>query len=724
MHIDLLRFAHQLPGPVANSMLHMPLTRIQRDFLPRWVRPCLLTVWLLAAGQLSSQAVGAEPANKHWTPSEPRLDEVRSSERRRLKRLESFVENRQWEDAILLAVGLLEENSQGVVQLDQHLFVSVAESCHRSLASLPPEALEQYRHRVDASAGEWYRQGVTQRDRRLLQRVVDQAFCSEWGDDALLALGELALERGDYRTARRYWQRISPQLQRLPVKTETQQSAPLVFPDTDIPLEVPIARLALVSLRAGDLQRAQSEIAWLETVRPAATGRLAGRDVPLARRLSELLDQATETKTATESLGSTTISPPAFRLLWSQPLSALQETSLPATFPVAIGSLLFFQDATGVQAVQLQTGQPAFGARSNVLSDNLASSSDLRRSPAHQPLGQPYYYLTAADRKIFGVLGGLISWQRPAAERSTGQLWGLDLQQDAALCLRLQPEQARSVFAGPPVIDGGRLLVPLRSSDPTDQLSIVSYEASSGQLLWQRSIAQANTPATRGERQWVSNRLALDAGEVFVITNLGVVASLRSEDGQPHWVRTYPRTATSSDNSQPHAYYRGSSPAVLHGDTLLVAPTDSRDLLAMEANTGRLLWRQPLDAAAGQLIANDGDQILLGGRRLRKVEIDSGKIETDWAPDLPDGVGQALSTGNFVYWPTDRTIELVDRTSGKQLSEPVELPEPGGANLLLTDGLLVAAGPSRLSVFHVEDTGFTPTAETVSRHLPHKQPLE
>ena len=43
-------------------------------------------------------------------------------------------------------------------------------------------------------------------------RVVDELFCSTWGDDALLALGELALERADYAAARRSWEQISPLL--------------------------------------------------------------------------------------------------------------------------------------------------------------------------------------------------------------------------------------------------------------------------------------------------------------------------------------------------------------------------------------------------------------------------------------------------------------------------------------------------------------------------------
>ena len=62
--------------------------------------------------------------------------------------------------------------------------------------------MKLYRGRVDPVAQQWYEQGIARRDRKLLQNVVDQAFASSYGDDALMALGEMAFESGDYAAAR------------------------------------------------------------------------------------------------------------------------------------------------------------------------------------------------------------------------------------------------------------------------------------------------------------------------------------------------------------------------------------------------------------------------------------------------------------------------------------------------------------------------------------------
>ena len=43
-----------------------------------------------------------------------------------------------------------------------------------------------------------------------LLNVVEQTFASSWGDKALLALGDLAFESGDFAAARWYWERIIP----------------------------------------------------------------------------------------------------------------------------------------------------------------------------------------------------------------------------------------------------------------------------------------------------------------------------------------------------------------------------------------------------------------------------------------------------------------------------------------------------------------------------------
>ena len=80
------------------------------------------------------------------------------------------------------------------------------------LAAMPPEARAAYRGRVDSLAKRWYDEGLSRRDPVLLERVVSELFLSSWGDSALLAAGEMALERGDYQEARWCWERISPEL--------------------------------------------------------------------------------------------------------------------------------------------------------------------------------------------------------------------------------------------------------------------------------------------------------------------------------------------------------------------------------------------------------------------------------------------------------------------------------------------------------------------------------
>ena len=89
----------------------------------------------------------------------------------------------------------------------------------------------------------------------------DQAFASSWGDKALLALGEMALESGDFAAARWYWERILP-AQPPPGVANTWPG----YPDTTLDLAAVRARLVLVSILEGSADRAREELA---AVRPA-----------------------------------------------------------------------------------------------------------------------------------------------------------------------------------------------------------------------------------------------------------------------------------------------------------------------------------------------------------------------------------------------------------------------------------------------------------------------
>ncbi len=88
------------------------------------------------------------------------------------------------------------------------VFVRLHPNMHVQIAGLASEGLALYRQRVDPLAQTWYDEGLAARDGARLSELIDKLFCSSWGDDALLALGEIELERGHHSAASRAWERL------------------------------------------------------------------------------------------------------------------------------------------------------------------------------------------------------------------------------------------------------------------------------------------------------------------------------------------------------------------------------------------------------------------------------------------------------------------------------------------------------------------------------------
>jgi outer membrane protein assembly factor BamB len=170
---------------------------------------------------------------------------------------------------------------------------------------------------VDASAEQYYHDGLANRDEGLLRRVVDESFCSSWGDDALMALGDVALERGDYASSRRAWEQISPLLSspngsqtwlalrgidlnakwpEVENRWQTREKPAdwLAYPDTQLDLAEVRARLVLASIRAGELDRAALELQVFQHLHPNAVGQFGGQKEDFSVALERLLAAARE----------------------------------------------------------------------------------------------------------------------------------------------------------------------------------------------------------------------------------------------------------------------------------------------------------------------------------------------------------------------------------------------------------------------------------------------
>jgi outer membrane protein assembly factor BamB len=313
---------------------------------------------LVLAAALAGAALGiavlwggparAQTSNQLDLSGAVQLDEVDNAVRTHLEQARAYVANHQWEEAVETYRLLMENYGGKVIAVSPRRYIRLADYCHLQIAALPPSALALYRKPVDPVAQRWYADGIAQRDPALLARIVSDMYCSTWGDDALLALGDMALERGEASVARSYWDQIIERppewvpkvafegaiaaadidpLDRTAV-TQWYESDPsprrpgyrlrheqrltddeaqrlvrfwkaarlptphLAYPSTSLDPADVRARLVLASIFDGSLARAKGELEAFEQLHPTAAGNMAGKHEPYAQALTRLLAEA------------------------------------------------------------------------------------------------------------------------------------------------------------------------------------------------------------------------------------------------------------------------------------------------------------------------------------------------------------------------------------------------------------------------------------------------
>ncbi len=140
-----------------------------------------------------------------------------------------------------------------------------------------------------------------------------------------------------------------------------------------------------------------------------------------------------------------------------------------------------------------------------------------------------------------------------------------------------------------------------------DNCYVVCLSARTGQYRWSTYVG-SGTRVFDGESftSQDPSQLALADGRVFVMTNLGTVASLDPADGRVLWLDAYARETRAFDPTvgQPGMGQNGSpanarpwarNPVVVQGGNVFALPTDSKSLMVLDAATG--LERKRIDTA-------------------------------------------------------------------------------------------------------------------------------
>jgi len=557
-----------------------------------------------------------------------------------------------------------------------------------------------------------------------------------------------------------------------------QAAFPVAFPDTDLDLAAVRARLVLASILEGSRQRAEIELELFRRLHPQADGQWGGQTVRFAERLSSQLKHApiperglrqwTTFAGNAQRNGQMRRAATMVDYAWpgrsislGRPLqmpSALMQNFRYGGRPVAEGAEGLLSYHPVIVAGQLIVQHPPRAGAEGPRKPERIAAYDLRTGvqrwesavadqaalifhfqpgigapEARRLLGNPRYTLTAHGERLFARVGSVATSTRTHIEgvsRVGSQLICLDLAAEgrrlwSAAADELKPDDRdqRWSFEGAPICDGSKLYVAMRrGGSHAPEQHVAALDVRDGRLLWRSKVCAADTPAKGVADHVTSNLLTLAEGTVYCNTNLGAVAALRCDDGRVLWLSAY-RRATGGRLEQLATFrYRDLNPCLYDRGLLLVAPSDTPSILALDAATGRLLWENPAPTDVVHLLGVAHDRLIASGHRLWWLDIYSGKVVQEvprtGRPENPRGYGRGLIAGGELFWPTRDEILVFDAATMKPSQEPIRLgAEFGttGGNLLMADGRLLIVGADRIDCLGPDIRPPEPSAGRITR---------
>lgn len=625
------------------------------------------------------------------------------------------------------------------VQSASQLYVDVREECNRRLAALPPEALALYRRRVDAQAERLYREAKSTQDPEPLRRITEEMFASSWTDDALLALGDWAFRTGRFGEAISHYRRLVP--------AGDGSRGPTVVPDPELDPAAVEARIVL-SLIARSDESAPQALTDFAARYPEAKGLIAGRSGLLKDSLAAAL-KMDKLSQGDPSLGQWStfagspsrswvaphpidvgslqwraklepVSPsrPAGALGRPMQVSPLRPDRGLAYHPIIIGEQVVLCDANRLFAFNLNDRPGDAAASESDAEAKVAWSQSINpnaEARAARPIfGVPRFTVTGQGDRIFarlGPLGTRMGTSFLVAVQNNRDVDGKLIWRRASSEITLPQRQGGGAgrfvaFEGTPVADDRSVYVGLTEPTNMTALYVACLDARTGSTRWVRFLGEA-TPELNVNPGMVFNDdtgnrlLTLEGGTLYYQTNLGVLAALEAETGAIRWLAAYPHREGRGGVAVAE---RELNPAVAASGLVMVAPSDSTGVMAFDAATGRLRWRNEAIADVSHVLGVSHNRLVVTGSHVYFLDVETGRTTGYWpqgAAGYP-GYGRGILAGDFVYWPTRTEIHVIDVTTELRSDRgSIALQQAfgiSGGNLALGDGYLVVAQEDGLVV--------------------------
>jgi outer membrane protein assembly factor BamB len=537
---------------------------------------------------------------------------------------------------------------------DSKLFVDTRLDCQRRIAALPPEARALYRARVDSQAERWYKQGAANRDRALLRRVIEEAFCSSWGDDALELMGDISFQEGQFAEALTAYRQLVPD--------RSLEGQGLTHPDPTVDLaRVGAKKLLARAALGGDATPTAADIAAFDKAFPNAKGDLAGRSGSYVTSVAEAITQdklslpaqpdgrwatfagaSTRTKIAPSpidvgslqwrvELTPITQSTPRFRgrmggMNGNMGMGGGSQVSAERFLgyhPIVVGEQVVVCDEKSVTAYHLNQrpggdgGAPTAVAAHAWRHEHGGFVSDANKP--HHSLAR--YTLTAHGDRIYGRLGppspapfggggggfGMRNGGMGSGNAAANSfLFAIDRTTEGKVVWKraaselvlpkgkgkAETPNKNAAFEGAPVADGRNVYVGLTDRAEMTSAYVACLDADTGLPRWVRYICEANP---------MTGPFGVDTGGEInhrLLTLDGPtlyyqtnLGAVVSLDVEVGAIRWMATYPTEPRRGFAQAPERDLNPAISYNGLVIVAPEDAAAIYAFDAATGQLVWK-------------------------------------------------------------------------------------------------------------------------------------
>ncbi len=258
----------------------------------------------------------------------------------------------------------------------------------------------------------------------------------------------------------------------------------------------------------------------------------------------------------------------------------------------------------------------------------------------------------------------------------------------------------RTTVAGPPVIVGERVIVPVVRMQGRIDMHVAAFDLRTGALLWSTALISGQRELNmfgRAEHEFCAPPVRVEGDRVVVLTQLGAIAAVDLFSGEIVWETLYDQIALPPTQdfraAQRITPWRNCPPVVSDG-VVVAVPYDSEKAVGLDLATGALAWKWRLGqihalakaplGSIDQLLGAAGRTVYLGGDRIVALEFSGGlraaerpRVRWVWPDDDVSRyrVGRPALLGDRIVIPYDSERIEIGTEDGRILER---IAWPGG----------------------------------------------